>query len=88
MRRKDYAAAVEHWEAALALNPLQPAGWFSLGFACLKAGDTPRALQVGILNPEIPSGPSLVLQRRRMLASSRLRRCSCAKELRLAVQQT
>ncbi|GIL61603.1 hypothetical protein Vafri_16033 [Volvox africanus] len=36
MRRKDYAKASGHWEAAVALNPLQPESWFALGFCCLK----------------------------------------------------
>lgn len=46
MRRKDYGGATGHWEAALALNPLHPDGWFALGFAALKAGDDTRAVQV------------------------------------------
>jgi predicted TPR repeat methyltransferase len=46
MRRKDYGGASQHWEAALALNPLHPDGWFALGFAALKAGDDTRAVQV------------------------------------------
>lgn len=46
MRRKDWAPAVAHWEAALALNPLNPDGWFAMGYACLKAEDDTRAVQV------------------------------------------
>ncbi len=46
MRRKDYGGASQYWEAALALNPLHPDGWFALGFAALKAGDDTRAVQV------------------------------------------
>ena len=49
MRRKDYGGAAHHWEAALALNPLHPDGWFALGFAALKAGDDTRAVQVPLL---------------------------------------
>ncbi len=52
MRKKDYTGAAGHWEAALALNPLNPDGWFALGFACLKAGDSPRAVQVRKLTDE------------------------------------
>ncbi|KAG2495053.1 hypothetical protein HYH03_006983 [Edaphochlamys debaryana] len=36
MRRKDYPKASRHWDLALALNPLQPEAWFSLGFCLLK----------------------------------------------------
>lgn len=46
MRKKDYRGAAEHWESALALNPLHPDGWFALGFAALKAQDDTRAVQV------------------------------------------
>lgn len=45
MRRKEWAPAVGHWEAALALSPLNPDGWFALGYACLKAEDETRAVQ-------------------------------------------
>lgn len=37
--------AAEHWELALAVNPLHPEGWFALGFCCLKAQATRRAVQ-------------------------------------------
>jgi predicted TPR repeat methyltransferase len=46
MRKKDYGGAAQHWEAALALNPLHPDGWFALGYAALKAADDTRAVQV------------------------------------------
>lgn len=36
--RGDWAAAAAGWEAALAINPLAPDGWFGLGYASLKAG--------------------------------------------------
>ncbi len=55
MRKKDYTAAAGHWEAALALNPLNPDGWFALGFACLKAGDSSRAVQVRKHTDELSS---------------------------------
>ncbi|KAG2428213.1 hypothetical protein HXX76_011893 [Chlamydomonas incerta] len=45
MRRKDYAKAAGHWEAALALNPLHPEAWFSLGFCWLKAERFRQALR-------------------------------------------
>ncbi|KAL6770306.1 hypothetical protein ACKKBG_A34440 [Auxenochlorella protothecoides x Auxenochlorella symbiontica] len=34
-----HAEAAGHWRAALALSPLHPEGWFSLGYACLKERD-------------------------------------------------
>lgn len=46
IRNNNWAAAAQHWEAALALNPLNPEGWFSLGFAYIKEKDYPKALQV------------------------------------------
>ncbi|KAG2451048.1 hypothetical protein HYH02_004316 [Chlamydomonas schloesseri] len=45
MRRKDYPKAAGHWEAALALNPLHPEAWFSLGFCWLKAERFRQALR-------------------------------------------
>ncbi len=36
LRRKDWAAAAEHYEAALRINPLNPDAWFALGYAYLK----------------------------------------------------
>ncbi|KAK9827709.1 hypothetical protein WJX81_003255 [Elliptochloris bilobata] len=44
-RRKDFAAAAGHWEAALAVNPLHAEGWFALGFCALKTADAVRAAQ-------------------------------------------
>ena len=38
--------AVEHWEAALKISPLHPAGWFALGFGALKLKDFTRAVRV------------------------------------------
>lgn len=37
--------AAEHWELALAVNPLHSEGWFSLGYCCLKRQNWTRALQ-------------------------------------------
>ncbi len=51
MRRGDWGAAAGHWEEALALNPLNPSGWFALGYACLKGQDDSRAVQVGHPSP-------------------------------------
>jgi tetratricopeptide (TPR) repeat protein len=42
--RAEYPAAVAAWEAALAINPMYPEGWFGLGYACMKTGDERRAL--------------------------------------------
>lgn len=33
--RKDYAAAIEHFELALAVNPIFPALWFTMGMAAM-----------------------------------------------------
>lgn len=46
MRRKEYAAAASAYEAALALNPLHPDVWFSLGYCYLRLEETQKALQV------------------------------------------
>ena len=35
------------WDAALALNPLHPIGWFSLGFALLKLDEAASQEQAG-----------------------------------------
>ncbi|GAB4823953.1 hypothetical protein N2152v2_010999 [Parachlorella kessleri] len=45
MRRGDWPGTSRHWELALALNPLNPEGWFALGFAYIKQKDYPKALQ-------------------------------------------
>ena len=45
MRNDDYAAAVGHWELALALNPLNPSGWFALGYSYMREGDESSALR-------------------------------------------
>ncbi len=37
--------AAEHWELALAINPLHAYAWFSLGFCALKTGKRERAVQ-------------------------------------------
>lgn len=42
--REEYSKAAEHWEAALALNPLHPEGWFSLGYCRIKDKDYPKAM--------------------------------------------
>ena len=44
-QRKDFRAAREHWELALAVNPLHPKAWFDLGYSCMKLGDSQAALQ-------------------------------------------
>jgi hypothetical protein len=46
VRRKEYAAAASAYEAALALNPLYPDVWFSLGYCYLRLEQTHKALQV------------------------------------------
>ena len=38
--------SAEHWELALALNPLHPQGWFSLGYCCIKLERYDRAVEV------------------------------------------
>ena len=48
-RRGDWSSTARHWERALALNPLNPEGWFCLGFAYIKQKDYPKALQVALL---------------------------------------
>lgn len=42
--RKDFAAAAESWERALAINALYPDGWFALGYAYMKLGNDDKAL--------------------------------------------
>ena len=37
--------AAEHWELALAINPLYSEGWFSLGYCYLKTRNNRRAVQ-------------------------------------------
>ncbi|KAF3795694.1 Tetratricopeptide repeat protein [Nymphaea thermarum] len=43
--REDYEVAKNHWEAALALNPLFPDGWFAFASAALKARDFDKAIE-------------------------------------------
>ncbi len=45
---RDYPRAADHWAAALALNPLHPEAWFSLGFCHLKAERFRDALRVRV----------------------------------------
>ena len=42
--REDWKDAAEYWSRAMRLNPLFPDGWFSAGFALLKAGREDEAL--------------------------------------------
>jgi tetratricopeptide (TPR) repeat protein len=46
VRRKEYAAAAVAYESALALNPLYPDVWFSLGYCYLRLEQNQKALQV------------------------------------------
>lgn len=39
-----YKEAAEHWDLALALNPLHADGWFALSHACMKLGELERAV--------------------------------------------
>jgi tetratricopeptide (TPR) repeat protein len=48
VRRKEYAAAAAAYEAALALNPLYPDVWFSLGYCYLRLEHNHKALQVSL----------------------------------------
>ncbi|CAM6029244.1 unnamed protein product [Sphagnum balticum] len=52
----DYLKSMEHWNLALALNPLHPDGWFALGSASLKARELDSAINAFTrsvqLNPE------------------------------------
>lgn len=48
--------AVEHWEAALKISPLHPAGWFALGFGSLKLKDFTRAVRVSTSVPTALGG--------------------------------
>ncbi|KAL4448097.1 hypothetical protein ABPG75_005316 [Micractinium tetrahymenae] len=45
LRNSRYAQAAQHWETALALNPLHGEGWFSLGYCYIKERDYPAALR-------------------------------------------
>ena len=42
--REDWTKAAEHWSAAMKINPLFPDGWFSAGYALLKADREDEAL--------------------------------------------
>ena len=42
--REDWVKAAEHWSAAMKINPLFPDGWFSAGYALLKANREDEAL--------------------------------------------
>ena len=42
--REDWTKAAEHWSAAMKINPLFPDGWFSCGYALLKADREDEAL--------------------------------------------
>lgn len=46
VQRKEYAKAAEHYQLALAINPLHPDAWFSLGYCYLKTDQPRKALQV------------------------------------------
>ena len=46
LRRRDYAMAAEHLEAAVALNPLNAESWFSLGYCYVKLEKAEPALRV------------------------------------------
>ena len=46
LRRRDYVAAAEHLEAAVALNPLNSDSWFSLGYSYVKTEQPEQALRV------------------------------------------
>jgi Tfp pilus assembly protein PilF len=46
LRRKDWAAAAQHYEDALAINPLNHDAWFALGYAYLKTSQDHKALKV------------------------------------------
>jgi tetratricopeptide (TPR) repeat protein len=60
--RGDFAAAITHWELALAINPLFSGAWFELAFAALKEGDDKKALKVRArsLNLTVSSSSSVV----------------------------
>ncbi|KAG7675146.1 hypothetical protein Ndes2526B_g08005 [Nannochloris sp. 'desiccata'] len=45
VRTERYAKAAQHWEEALALNPLHPEGWFHLGWCCIKTKEYHGALR-------------------------------------------
>ena len=45
MRSDDYASAIDHWEKALALNPLYPSGWFAVGYCYMREDREDEALQ-------------------------------------------
>ena len=49
--------AAEHWEKALAVNPLNPDGWFSLGHCMMKCAPpaSEPAAEPGSARPEDPA---------------------------------
>ncbi|KAH7286932.1 hypothetical protein KP509_32G028400 [Ceratopteris richardii] len=42
--KAEYSKSMQHWQAALTLNPLHSDGWFALGSAALKARDLDKAV--------------------------------------------
>lgn len=54
VRRKEYAAAAAAYESALALNPLYPDVWFSLGYCYLRLEQNHKALQVRLYALLVP----------------------------------
>lgn len=46
LNHQDYAAAAAAFEKALALSPLYPDAWFSLGYCYMRNGEDGKALQV------------------------------------------
>ena len=44
IRRDNFAGAIPHWTKALALNPLFPTGWFSLGYCYMREENEEKAL--------------------------------------------
>ena len=53
LRRRDYASAAEHLEAAVALNPLNVESWFSLGYCYVKLEKAEPALRVRVGSGDI-----------------------------------
>ena len=45
VRTEQFAKGAEHWESALALNPLHPEGWFNLGWCYIKVKDYSGAMR-------------------------------------------
>ena len=45
---QDFKSAAEHFEAAVALNPLHTESWFSLGYAYVKIEQAEQALRVRV----------------------------------------